>query len=93
MMAKVRDALSQDSPVLMWLRGPKKNGLNHWVLAIGKSEDSIYMLDPACELPHASYWNAVLKRQDGKHSFAYRYLNYSRDDCDVQANEIVIVKG
>jgi len=94
MIAKVREALSDNCPSIMPVRSKKteKEGLNHWTLAIGQSEGYIYLLDPGYELPASSCWNAVIKKQDGKNRFAYLYLNHHGDTREVEVSEIIIVR-
>ncbi len=94
MIAKVRAALSDNCPAIMWVRSQKKekDGLDHWTMAIGHGEGYIYLLDPSSELPASNFWNAVIKKQAGKNRFAYLYLNHRGDTSEVEVSEIIIVR-
>lgn len=75
---KIIKSLESENPVIIDVRGKKEDDLNHWTLAIGYSEDYIFLLDPGYELSASNLWNAAVSRHPSKNRFGYQYINTKR---------------
>lgn len=89
--AEIRQSIDNGFPTIVDVRSRKEEGLNHWTLAIGYSDDFICLLDPGYELPTCALWNATLTSEPTANRMGYRYMNPWRS-CDVEMREMVEIQ-
>lgn len=75
LVSKVKQAIDNGHPVILDVQSKRAEGLNHWTLAIGYSDDYIHLLDPGYELRESNFWNATLTTKPSSNRFGYRYMN------------------
>lgn len=75
LIPEITQALKKNHPVILDVRSKKSDGLNHWTLAIGASENHLFLLDPGYELHPSNFWNATLTTKPSSNRFGYRYAN------------------
>jgi hypothetical protein len=84
LMPEIASALKKNHPVILDVRSRKSDGLNHWTLAIGASENHLFLLDSGYELHPSNLWNATLTTKPSVNRFGYRYSNpWSCSDVEI----------
>lgn len=91
LIPQVIDALNTNHPVILDVRSKKNEGLNHWTLAIGFSEDHLFLLDPGYELRSCNFWNANVTTCPTNNRYGYRYAN-PWVSCDVEISTMIEVQ-
>lgn len=81
-------ALESGHPVIIDVRSKVNEELNHWTLAIGFSDDYLFLLDPGYELRSSNIWNATVTTTAKSTRFGYRYLNPNYC-CNVEISEMI----
>jgi len=90
LLSSATNAIKDGLPVILGIKSRKSDELDHWTLAIGASNECLYLLDPAYDLPVGNYWNAVLSVAPTSNRFGYRYMN-AWNCCEVEADSILVV--
>lgn len=90
LLPKVREHLDSNSPVILDVHGKSGDGLHHWVLAIGYSEEHLFLLDPSYNLEPSNYWNSVISIKPQSNYFPYFYKN-KLGGYQVKINNIISV--
>lgn len=75
LVTRAKQAIDSGHPVILDVRSKRAEGLNHWTLAIGYSDDYLHLLDPGFELMASNCWNATLTSKPASKRFGYRYMN------------------
>lgn len=87
----IRQCIDDGYPAIVDVKGRKQDGLNHWTLAIGYSDDFICLLDPGYDLPSCAFWNALLTTSPTATRMGYRYMNPWMN-CDVEMSVVVGIR-
>lgn len=75
LVPKVKQAIDNGHPVILDVQSKRAEGLNHWTLVVGYSDDYLHLLDPGYELRESNFWNATLTAKPSNNRFGYRYMN------------------
>lgn len=89
---RVRESLDKNSPVILDVHGKASDGFHHWVLAIGYSEEHLFLLDPSFSLEPSNYWNSVLSTKPQSTVYPYFYKN-KISSYQVKINNILTISG